>query len=133
LTHAAASQIQPANERTRAILWGGPCYCDKIRFGDGESKIFLPGWRYAHEIEILSVVLRLNVFEDPASKNSTFSRFEEHHGLLDPVKGDPERMALLFLGSEAGLRQGELVLRDLAALSQPFVRRSWCGRRPGGE
>jgi integrase len=61
-----------------------------------------------------------------------FLTFEELSRLLDAVKDEPERRALLLLGSDAGLRQGELVALewgdvDLVAGTLTVRRSSWHG------
>jgi integrase len=64
--------------------------------------------RYAHEVELLDVVPRVKLLKVPPQEFD-FLRFEELSRLLEAVRGDPERMALLLMGSDAGLRQGEMV------------------------
>ncbi len=61
---------------------------------------------YAHEIEILDVAPRVKLLKIPPQR---FLTFDELPPLLDAVKDDPERMALVLLSSEAGLRQGEMI------------------------
>jgi integrase len=60
--------------------------------------------RYAHEVELLDVVPRVKLLKVPPQEFD-FLRFEELSRLLEAVKGDPVRMALLLMGSDAGLRQ----------------------------
>ena len=84
--------------------------------------------RYAHEVELLDVVPRVKLLKVPPQEFD-FLRFEELSRLLEAVKGDPERMALLLMGSDAGLRQGEMVALE-AWIS--WRERSPCGARRGG-
>lgn len=88
--------------------------------------------RYAHDIEILGVVPRVKLLKLPPQKFD-FLTFEELGRLLDAVKDDPERMALLLLGSEAGLRQGEMIALewgdlDLVTGTMTVQRSSWRGQ-----
>jgi integrase len=62
--------------------------------------------RYAHEIELIESVPRVKLLKLPTQKFDFFT-YEELERLLDAVKADPERTALMLLGAEAGLRQGE--------------------------
>ena len=88
--------------------------------------------RYAHEIEILEVVPRVKLLKIPPQKFD-FLTFEELPRLLDAMKDDPERTALLLLGSEAGLRQGEMIALewgdlDLVTGTMTVQRSSWRGQ-----
>ena len=87
--------------------------------------------RYAHEVELLDVVPRVKLLKVPPQEFD-FLRFEELSRLLEAVKGDPERTALLLMGSDAGLRQGEMVALewgdvDLVAGTLTVRRSSWRG------
>lgn len=62
--------------------------------------------RYAHEIELIEIVPRVKLLKVPQQRFD-FLTFEELSRLVEAVKGDPERLALVLLGAEAGLRQGE--------------------------
>ena len=87
--------------------------------------------RYAHEVELVESVPRIKLLKVPPQEFD-FLTFEELSRLLDAVKDDPERRALLLLGSDAGLRQGELVALewgdvDLVAGTLTVRRSSWHG------
>jgi len=87
--------------------------------------------RYAHEVELIEVVPRVRLLKIPMQKFD-FLTFEELTRLTEAVKGDPERWALVLLGAEAGLRQGEIIaLRwtdvDLVAGALTVRRSSWKG------
>jgi integrase len=69
-----------------------------------------------------------------APQKFDFLTFEECARLLDAVKNDPERLALLLVGGDAGLRQGGMIALewgdvDLVAerlrrsSSSPYLRR----------
>lgn len=87
--------------------------------------------RYAHEIELLEVVPRVKLLKVPPQEFD-FLTFEELSRLLDAVKDDPERRALILAGSDAGLRQGEMIALqwsdvDLVAGTLTVRRSSWRG------
>ena len=87
--------------------------------------------RYAHEVELLDVVPRVKLLKVPPQEFD-FLRFEELSRLLEAVKGDRERTALLLMGGDAGLRQGEMVALewgavDLVAGTLTVRRSSWRG------
>ena len=77
--------------------------------------------RYAHEVELIEVVPRVKLLKIPQQKFD-FLTFDELSRLIEAVKGDPERLALVLLGADAGLRQGELIA--LAVERRGFGRRS---------
>jgi integrase len=62
--------------------------------------------RYAHEIELIEVVPRVKLLKVPQQRFD-FLTFEELSRLVEAMKDDSERLALVLLGAEAGLRQGE--------------------------
>jgi integrase len=64
--------------------------------------------RYAHEVELIEVVPRVKLLKIPPQKFD-FLTFEELSRLTEALKADPERWALVLLGAEAGLRQGEII------------------------
>jgi integrase len=87
--------------------------------------------RYANEIELIDVVPRIKLLKVPPQKFD-FLTFEELSRLLDAVKSDPARFALLTTASDAGLRQGELIALewgdvDLVARALTVRRSSWPG------
>lgn len=87
--------------------------------------------RYAHEMELIPGVPKIKLLKVPPQKFD-FLTFEELERLLDAVGDDPERRALLLIGAEAGLRQGEIVALewgdvDLAAGVLTVRRAVWRG------
>ncbi len=85
--------------------------------------------RYAHEVELLEVVPRVKLLKIPQQKFDflTLSR------LTEAVTVDPRRWALVLLGADAGLRQGELIALewgdvDLVAGALTVRRSSWRGQ-----
>ena len=87
--------------------------------------------RYAHEIEILEVVPKVKLLK-VAPPRFDFLTFEELSRLVEAMKEDPERLALVLLGAEAGLRQGEIMALewgdvDLVAGVLTVRRSSWKG------
>jgi integrase len=87
--------------------------------------------RYAHEIELLEIVPRVKLLKVPQQRFD-FLNFEELSRLVKAMRDDPERLALVLLGAEAGLRQGEtLALEwvdvDLVAGLLTVRRSSWKG------
>jgi integrase len=87
--------------------------------------------RYAHEIEILESVPKLKPLKI-APQKFDFLTFEELSRLLEAVKGDTERRALFLTGSEAGLRQGEMLALewgdiDFVAQTLTVRRATWRG------
>jgi len=87
--------------------------------------------RYAHEVELLEVVPRVKLLKIPPQKFD-FLTFEELSRLTDAVRSDPERWALVLLGADAGLRQGEIIALewgdvDLVAGALTVRRSSWKG------
>jgi integrase len=87
--------------------------------------------RYAHEIELIEIVPRVKLLKVPQQRFD-FLNFEELSRLVEAMRDDPERLALVLLGAEAGLRQGEtLALEwvdvDLVAGLLTVRRSSWKG------
>jgi integrase len=87
--------------------------------------------RYAHEIELIESVPRVKLLKLPPQQFD-FLTFEELSRLLGAVTDDLERRALFLLGSDAGLRQGEIVALewgdlDLVAGTLTVRRSSWHG------
>jgi integrase len=87
--------------------------------------------RYAHEIELLEIVPRVTLLKVPQQRFD-FLTFEELSRLIEAMKDDPERLALVLLGAEAGLRQGETMALewgdvDLVAGLLTVRRSSWKG------
>jgi integrase len=87
--------------------------------------------RYANEIEVLEVVPRIKLLKI-APQKFDFLTFEEFSRLLEAMKGDAERRALLLVAGEAGLRQGEIIALewgdvDLVAATLTVRRSSWRG------
>ncbi|MDX2053056.1 MAG: tyrosine-type recombinase/integrase [Polyangiaceae bacterium] len=87
--------------------------------------------RYAHEIELIETVARVKLLKVQPPKFD-FLTFEEYQRLIDAVKIEPERRALLLAGGDAGLRQGELMALqwgdvDLVAGTLTVRRSSWRG------
>jgi integrase len=64
--------------------------------------------RYAHEIELIDVVPRIKLLKIEPHKFDFFT-FAEYQRLLQAVIADPMRRALLLVGGDAGLRQGEVI------------------------
>ena len=64
---------------------------------------------YAHEIELIAIGPRVKLLKVPLQRFD-FLTFEELSRLAEAMKEDDrERLALVLLGAEAGLRQGELL------------------------
>jgi len=87
--------------------------------------------RYAHEIELIETVPKVRLLKVPPQKFD-FLTFEELPRLLEAVRSDKGRYALLTTASDAGLRQGELVALqwgdvDLAVRVLTVRRSSWRG------
>ena len=87
--------------------------------------------RYAHEIELIEVVPKVKLLK-VAPPQFDFLTFEELSRLVEAVKDEPERLALILLGADAGLRQGEsMALQwgdvDLVAGVLTIRRSSWQG------
>ncbi len=87
--------------------------------------------RYAHEIEILESVPKIKLLRLAPQKFDFFT-LEELSRLLEPVKSDPERRALILTGSDAGLLQGEMIALqwddiDFVAKTLTVRRSSWRG------
>jgi integrase len=87
--------------------------------------------RYAHEIELIEIVPRVKLLKVPQQRFD-FLTFEELSRLLEATKEDPERLVLVLLGAEAGLRQGETMALDwgdvdLVAGLLTVRRSSWKG------
>jgi integrase len=87
--------------------------------------------RYANEIEVLEVVPRIKLLRI-APQKFDFLTFEEFSRLLEAMKSDAERRALLLVAGEAGLRQGEIIALewgdvDLVAATLTVRRSSWRG------
>jgi len=87
--------------------------------------------RYANEIDLIEVVPRIKLLKI-APQRFDFLTFEEYSRLLDGAKGEPERRALLLVGGDAGLRQGEMVALqwgdvDFVARTLTVRRSSWRG------
>jgi integrase len=89
--------------------------------------------RYANEIEALDVVPRIKLLKI-APQRFDFLTFEEFSRLIDAMKDDVERRALLLVAGEAGLRQGEVIALewgdvDLVAGTLTVRRSSWRGHQ----
>jgi integrase len=87
--------------------------------------------RYAHEIELIEVVPRIKLLKI-APQKFDFLTFDEYSRLVDVMKGEPARRALLLSGGDAGLRQGEMIALewgdvDLVAGTLTVRRSSWQG------
>jgi integrase len=87
--------------------------------------------RYAHEIDLIEIVPRVKLLKVPQQRFD-FLTFEELSRLVEALKDDPERLALVLLGAEAGLRQGETMALewgdvDLVAGLLTVRRSSWKG------
>ena len=87
--------------------------------------------RYAHEAELIEVVPRVKLLKTPLQKFD-FLTYEELLRLTGAMKIDPERWALVLLGADAGLRQGEIIALewgdvDLVAGALTVRRSSWRG------
>ena len=87
--------------------------------------------RYAHEVELIEFVPRVMLLKIPQQKFD-FLTFDELSRLVEAVKGDSERRALVLLGADAGLRQGELIALqwgdvDWVAGALTVRRSSWKG------
>lgn len=87
--------------------------------------------RYAQEIEVIASVPKIKLLKVPPQKFD-FLTYEEFARVLDATKHDPLWYALLLIGAEAGLRQGEMIaLRwedvDLVAGNVTVRRSSWYG------
>ena len=88
--------------------------------------------RYAHEVELIDVVPRVKLLRIPPQKFD-FLSFEELSRLTEAVKSDPARWALVLLGADARLRQGEIIALewgdvDLVAGVLTVRRSSWKGQ-----
>jgi integrase len=86
---------------------------------------------YANEIEILEVVPRIRLLK-VAPPKFEFLTFEEFSRLLEAMKDDAERRALLLVAGEAGLRQGDIIAVewgdvDLVSATLTVRRSSWRG------
>src|SRR5688572_21652773 len=64
--------------------------------------------RYAHEIELIEIVPRVKLLKVQPQPFDLLT-FEELSRLLNAVNDDQERRMLFLLGSDAGLRQGEVM------------------------
>jgi integrase len=87
--------------------------------------------RYAHEMDLIEIVPRVKLLKVPQQRFD-FLTFEELSRLVEALKDDPERLALVLLGAEAGLRQGETMALewgdvDLVAGLLTVRRSSWKG------
>ncbi len=87
--------------------------------------------RYAHEIELIEIVPHVKLLKVPQQRFD-FLTFEELSRLVEAMKDEPERLALVLLGAEAGLRQGETMALewgdvDLVAGLLTVRRSSWKG------
>lgn len=87
--------------------------------------------RCAHEIELIETVPRVKLLKVPQQRFD-FLTFEELSRLVQAMTDDPERLALVLLGAEAGLRQGETMALewgdvDLVAGLLTARRSSWKG------
>jgi integrase len=87
--------------------------------------------RYAHETEVIASVPKIKLLKLPPSKFD-FLTFEELERLLEPVKDDVERRAIVLLGAEAGLRMSEIMALewadvDLVAGKLTVRRCAWKG------
>ena len=80
---------------------------------------------------LLETVPRVKLLKVPPQRFD-FLTFEELSRLVEAMKDDPERLALVLLGAEAGLRQGETMALewgdvDLVAGLLTVRRSSWKG------
>jgi integrase len=87
--------------------------------------------RYAHQIEVLDSVPSIQRLKIAPQKFDFFT-YEELARVLAAAKGDPQWYALLLVGADAGLRQGEMVALewgdiDLVAGTLTVRRSSWRG------
>jgi integrase len=87
--------------------------------------------RYAHEVELIEVVPRIKLLK-VGSQQFDFFTFDEYPRLLDAVKDEPQRHALMLVGGEAGLREGEMIALkwidlDFVAGTLSVRRSSWRG------
>jgi integrase len=87
--------------------------------------------RYAQEMELLEVVPKVKLLK-VAPPRFDFLTFEELARLVSAVQEDPVRLALVLLGADAGLRQGETMALewgdvDLVAGVLTVRRSSWQG------
>jgi integrase len=87
--------------------------------------------RCAHEIELIEIVPRVKLLK-VQPQPFDFLTFEELSRLLDAVKDDAERRTLFLLGSDAGVRQGEVIALewgdiDFVAGTITVRRSSWRG------
>ena len=64
--------------------------------------------RYAHEIEQLESVPRIRLLKI-APQKFDFLTSDEYLRLIEATNADPERQALVLVGGDAGLRQGEMI------------------------
>lgn len=90
--------------------------------------------RYAYEIELIEILPRVRLLK-VLQQRFDFLTFEELSRLVEAMKGDPERLALVLLGAEAGLRQGETIALecgdvDLVAGLLTVRCSSWKGCAP---
>jgi integrase len=87
--------------------------------------------RYAQEIGVLETVPRIKALKVPPQKFD-FLTFEELSRVLEVTKGERQWLALLLVGADAGLRQGEMVALewgdvDLVSGTITVRRSSWRG------
>jgi very-short-patch-repair endonuclease len=87
--------------------------------------------RYAHEIELLDSVPRIRLLKI-APQKFDFLTFDEYLRLIEATKADRERQAIVLVGGDAGLRQGEMIALewgdvDLVAGVLTVRRSAWRG------
>jgi len=87
--------------------------------------------RYAQEIEILETVPRIKALKI-APQKFDFLTFEELARVLEVTKDERQWAALLLVGADAGLRQGEMIALgwgdvDLVSGTMTVRRSSWRG------
>jgi len=87
--------------------------------------------RYAHEIGIIETVPRIKALKIPPQQFD-FLTFDELSRVLETLKSDLQWLALVLIGADAGLRQGEMVALqwgdvDLVSGMITVRRSSWRG------
>lgn len=87
--------------------------------------------RYAHEIELVGTVPRIRLLKI-APQKFDFLTFDEYLRLIEATKADRERQAIVLVGGDAGLRQGEMIALewgdvDLVAGMLTVRRSAWRG------
>ncbi len=72
--------------------------------------------------DVLNVAPR--AVEDARRKTRDGNTFEEPSRLVEAMNEDPERLALVLLGAEAGLRQGETMRLKRGDVASKHTRRA---------